>query len=399
MSIGRSAHQHAALAGMHVNGQGRKHGDHELVHSWDQAVTEFCHSLGDLETRCESPGAERPQLVDELHRQIRRVEEACRAIEHAWQGDPMRIADAQRVFRQRTEAFFERSYLMRRARHWPRGYPGDYETIEKTYEQQAYSTGLGGLLDEYFQQTTLARGIRYRRERMREILAEEMLSRQAPRVLNIGCGPCREVVELADTIQRSAAHFTCLDLDAEALVYSAERMLDAGIHQQVDFRQYNAVRLIDARRNIRTFGRFDIIYTIGLLDYLPDDLLVRLLQALFQTLTPHGVLVAVFKDADRYDTADYHWLVDWSAFLQRTAHDSWRLLALAGIPRDQVIVQRSQDDVMIFYRVLQSKERDSRPLLAGPHSRIKDHPIEPIRRHPAERPASTHATAPPSHLP
>ena len=153
---------------------------------------------------------------------------------------------------------------------------------------------------------------------MREILAEEMRARRAARILNIGCGPCRELVELAPVIRETGTQFTCVDFDTEALVYSANRMLACGLQDHVEFRQYNALRMINAERNIREFGRFDVIYTIGLLDYLTDDVLVRMIKSLYDTLQPGGIFIAVFKDCDRYDTIDYHWLVDWSGFLQRT---------------------------------------------------------------------------------
>ena len=135
-------------------------------------------------------------------------------------------------------------------------------------------------------------------------------------------------------------------------LYSARRVLSCGLQDHVEFRQYNALRMVNAERNIREFGHFDVIYTIGLLDYLTDDVLVRLIKSLYDTLHPGGVFIAVFKDCDRYDTIDYHWLVDWSGFLQRTRHDSWHLIETAGIPQDAVTIQRSQDDVMIFYRIL-----------------------------------------------
>jgi extracellular factor (EF) 3-hydroxypalmitic acid methyl ester biosynthesis protein len=384
-----NGHRHAAMPAMHARDPAARENDTEVTRAWREAVAMFNGVLERLDTRCGASDADVDALSRELETQIHRVEDACREIEQSLGNDPEALARKQREFRRETDRFFARSYLMHRARNWPRGYPGDYEIIERTYESQALSDGIGGLLDRYFQQTTLARAIRYRRERMREILAEEMRSRRAPRVLNIGCGSCREVVELAPVIQQTGARFTCVDLDAEALVFSAGRAREAGIQGHVTFRQYNALRMVKADRNIREFGRFDIIYTIGLLDYLNDDVLICMLQSLYQTLHPQGVLVAVFKDADRYDTADYHWLVDWSAFRQRTGQDSWRLLDRAGIPADRVVVQRSQDDVMIFYRVLRTRDTGGHNVPPEPHHRRTER-IDPPPRHPTERPASVH---------
>jgi hypothetical protein len=130
--------------------------------------------------------------------------------------------------------------------------------------------------------------------------------------------------------------------------------------------------MVNARKNVSEFGRFDIIYTIGLLDYLSDEILVRLIRSLYATLHPGGVLIAVFKDCDQYDTEDYHWLVDWTGFLQRTAEESRRLLDKAGIPSDAVNIQRTIDRVMIFYRATQTADTTAPSSLQGPHDRRQD---------------------------
>ncbi|MHB8971642.1 MAG: class I SAM-dependent methyltransferase [Pirellulaceae bacterium] len=368
---------------MHARVEAATVGDVSVESQLDSAVAEFNQSAKSIEERCQVPDANLNRLSEELATQLRKVELHCRVIEQLLGDDPVALREKQSEFRRRTAALFAKSFFMQRARSWPQGYPGDYEIIEKAYNNQPLSDGLGQLLDRYFLSTTLANGIRYRRTLMREILTEEMRRRPAARILNIGCGPCREVVELAPVIQETNARFTCVDFDAEALVYSAGRARECGLQEYVTFRQYNALRMINVERNVREFGRFDVIYAIGLLDYLTDEVLVRLIRSLYDTLQAGGVLVAVFKDSDRYDTSDYHWLVDWTGFLQRTRHDSWRLLEAAGIPQDAVNIQRSQDDVMIFYRVQRPADVTRAPYVPSPHNR-RDQVIEPAPRVPAQ---------------
>ncbi len=341
----------------------------------DQAIEHLNQSLAQMSLDCTHGQADtqQQQLLLELTTQLRRVEQVCRTWEQSAGTDQDALRRKQQEFRRRTDPYFAHSYLMNRARTWPRGYPGDYEIIETAYNNQPVSAGIGHLLDQYFLSTTLAQGIRRRREQMRETLQRELLSRHNPRVLNIGCGPCREVLELADTILQSNAHFTNIDFDTDALLFSAQRLRAAGLDNHMAFRQYNAIRMVNAQKNVREFGQFDIIYTIGLLDYLTDEILVRLLRALFATLRSGGVLIAVFKDCDYYDTPDYHWLVDWSGFLQRTATHSRDLLSKAGIPDEAVTMQRTSDHVMIFYCVLKSVDTTTPPpLLQGPHDRRQE---------------------------
>jgi SAM-dependent methyltransferase len=376
-------HIHDAIAGMHVQLRGVAGRRETLDAQLDAAIADFNEAVKGLEAQCDQPDADLTRLAADLKDQLQRVEAICQAWEYEAGQDREQIQGKQAEFRRRTDESFAKSFFMHRARTWPRGYPGDFEIIDRAYDNQPLSTGLGYLFDLYFLSTTLAHGIRYRRALMREILADTMRERHGSRILNIGCGPCREIMELAPLILETHARFVCLDHDQAALDYSAARLAECGLETHVELRHYNALRMVNAERTIREFGSFDIIYTIGLLDYLSDDVLVRLIQALHLVLRPGGELIAVFKDCDRYDTTDYHWLVNWTGFLQRTRQDSWRLIEAAGIPRDAVTIQRSQDDVMIFYRVLRRTAVAEHASPNLPRDR-RDQVIEPIA-HPSGR--------------
>ena len=51
-----------------------------------------------------------------------------------------------------------------------------------------------------------------------------MRKREKPSVLNIACGSCREVFTLARDIEESGSRFTCIDIDNDALSFSANRL-------------------------------------------------------------------------------------------------------------------------------------------------------------------------------
>ena len=93
----------------------------------------------------------------------------------------------------------------------------------------------------------------------------------------------------------------------------------------------------------------DVIYSIGFFDYLPDDFLVKLLNSLYTMLNPGGKLIASFKDANRYRSDIFHWLVDWDGFLQRTESDFERVLRDAGIPDNAVSMTRVDSGTIVFY--------------------------------------------------
>lgn len=313
----------------------------------EKAVDGLNRKLADIEFNYndESPDT----LVREVSAAIHAVFDVCRGFERAVGENTELIKRTQMEFRQKTDPDFSKSNLMNHARTWPQGYAGDYKIIEKVYRDTPLSEGVGYLLDKYFLSTELAVAVRERLVAMRDILSRELSNKEKPDVLNIGCGSCREIFELASEIQRSGASVTCLDFDSDALNFAAGRLSYSGILARIELRKYNALRMVSSEKNMKEFGTQDIIYSIGLLDYLEDQVNVRLMRALYTLLKPGGKLIAVFKDAERYGTQDYHWLVDWSMFYQRSARESRNLIEKAEIPASSVRVQRDASGVIIFY--------------------------------------------------
>ena len=317
----------------------------------DIAIDRFCERMAYISTRSVERGANPDELLIVLTKAIMDLERESVEFERQVNYDPSAIKEIRTHLRKRTEQIFAESYF-HHARVWPQGYPGDYKMIEFLYRNAPISQGVGHYLDRYFLATTLSTAVRERKETLRALIKAELDARSEPRVLDIACGSCREVFELAPEIIRSGAHIACLDLDADALAFSANRMKHAGIpDEQLDFRQYNALRMVSHERNVREFGMQDVIYSVGFFDYLDDAVLVRLLSSLERLLLPGGVLIASFKDSRAYRSFDTSWLLDWDAFYRRRVEDMWTLLDNAGFDRDRITTRREPSGVILFFSV------------------------------------------------
>jgi hypothetical protein len=66
-------------------------------------------------------------------------------------------------------------------------------------------------------------------------------------------------------------------------------------------------------------------------------------------LNPGGKLIASFKDANRYRHEDYHWIVDWDGFLQRTEKDFLNIFSDAEIPFPAITEMREESGAIVFY--------------------------------------------------
>ena len=166
--------------------------------------------------------------------------------------------------------------------------------------------------------------------------------------MNVACGPCREYFVGLDYPANHNVNILCIDSDAEALDHVRSRLNVADIRAQVCCVNYNALRMRNAQKNLKHFGAQDIIYSIGLLDYVPDRFLVPIIRGLRDSLLPGGRLYVAFKDANRYDKSEYQWFVDWF-FYQRTEAECRALMKQAGCDGDTLDVTRDATSVIMNF--------------------------------------------------
>jgi hypothetical protein len=165
-----------------------------------------------------------------------------------------------------------------RAFERPRGYAGDAELIDFIYDQTA-PPGTDAVGIRLFDVTTnfpVAGAIRQRMEIARQMVAEAAPS--GARICSLACGHFREGDELSG---KELANITAVDQDALSLA-------------RIEHRHGSAVNLVE--RNVLGFLRdtasrgqtFDLIYTLGLTDYLDDRSLALLLKLAQRCLAPGG---------------------------------------------------------------------------------------------------------------
>jgi SAM-dependent methyltransferase len=315
----------------------------------EATTDQYMDALRDIERRSSNPDIDPDSIYQELTVLNDSMLQVCEQFERLV-NDKTAIKAAQVAFRDKTDPIFSKSYGVNRARTWPQGYQGDYKTLELAYRNTPMSEGIGYYLDKYMLSTTIAVGVKERIRKLAELLKTELINRQSPMVLDIACGSCREMNDIIPEIEKSNAHFKCIDFDSDALNFALDRLSNAGLStDKAEFIQYNALRLFDYETAMSAFGKQDIIYSVGYFDYLADDFLVKMLSTLYQLLKPGGKLIAAFKDVNRYRPQAFHWLVDWDGFLQRTQDDFERLLHQAKIPDNALSMTRVKSGSIIFY--------------------------------------------------
>jgi SAM-dependent methyltransferase len=346
-------------------------------------VADFIQTLQSLSQRIDPQAT--PQFDDyyeEFLKSVDRCLASCKQMDALLAEDARQLAAARHRFQEAIRPWFDQSAFMRHALAKPRGYAGDYEMLIAIYEGQPRSRGLGGYLDLYFLNTELGRAVPARLRGVKHFLMTEAARRGgAISVLDIACGPAREFYEGFELPADCRMTVTCLDHDDAALDYVRTQVAPrAPYNLALEFVKHNALKMMSGSVNRRVFGEPDIIYSVGLCDYIPDQIMIRLLRGWHETVAAGGVIYVAFKDCLRYNSAPYQWLVDWH-FFQRTESDCLRLFAQAGYHVEDMEMVRDDDLGTIMNFISRAPAAPQHRLdraaeVAAPRSQSASDPVE-----------------------
>ena len=315
---------------------------------FSQDVEEFKKALAAIEAQADpDDDPESDDLLEKLTAAIHHSREACKAVECELTSEELKRA--QERFRQEIAPWFDQSWFMQRAKLKPRGYPGDFETLTGIYEQLPKSKGFGRYLDRYFLKSDLARAVRGRLDGIQTFLIRETLHRaKRVSILDVASGPGREYA-VGFLSAKPGIALKCVDTDDQALEYLRTH-IDPNLQDSVELScfRYNALKMSSAKANLATFGECDIIYSVGLCDYIPDRYLLRILEGWRESVSPDGIVYVAFKDSTQYVAAEYQWHVDWF-FYERTEADCRELFARAGYDADRLQMFRDETGIIMNF--------------------------------------------------
>ena len=176
----------------------------------------------------------------------------------------------------------------------PRGYAGDYLAIHKIYQNQPGGTGrLGPVVDRMFLNTPPSRAVRNRRVLLAGEILHTVHTRPSNpvRVMCMASGPASEVFDAFASLEdRTRLKVTLLDIDLQALAFVDDIRGRQKLANQITLVNENLIALYLGRGKVKVEQQ-DMIYSIGLVDYLNDKLVGKLLQYAFENLLPGGRVV------------------------------------------------------------------------------------------------------------
>ena len=223
-----------------------------------------------------------------------------------------------------------RSVFVKRLQDWPRGYPGDFETIEYICDLENKSTygKIEYYIEEYALNSAMAQQHRNKLQHQAETILDTLLNTDIPqKILSVGCGGCRDILKIEKYIRDIQCDIVLHDIDSDALELSRERLknLSGNVHTV-------SGNFLHSLRKVEKLGPFDLILSGGFFDYLTDKHISFFLKkTLEKLLNKEGLLFfANIKDDNPFKVWQ-EYLADWE-LIYRNEDNIIDLLITAGFP-------------------------------------------------------------------
>lgn len=263
---------------------------------------------------------------------------------------------------------FATSSFMRRCQEWPRGYAGDFETIEYLAAGRNHSVpgSLGWHFEEILLQSAIVKQhLNKLRLQSLEIVRAVTRNRSA-RVFSMACGGCLDWVPVVPSLKDFAGDIVLNDHEPAALELAERRLRLATT--QYRLAPGNVLRV--AKRLV-SGARFDLVVAGGLFDYLPDRAIVFLLRVIFHDLlAPGGVLLFTNIAEGNPARALMEHGANWT-LIERSEEQIRELCRDAGIARSSLSLERDPTGLTLIVRVVRVVSRTGRRFPVGLHNGLE----------------------------
>ena len=222
-----------------------------------------------------------------------------------------------------------------RAYNKPLGYAGDYMLMELIYRQRdAVDSLYSKIVNRLCCRLTAAKAVVARVDLLTSILEEEVARKKEGKVRigSMACGPAEEIQRLFQrgNVSNSEVDVALIDQDREALSYCSRRMLKVedsvkqNISSSIGYFHTSVKTMVSNPKEVDSLlGKFDVLYTVGLFDYLAAPAARAMIKSLSRFLSDKGVLI-VGNFAPHDGQAFMEHILDWR-LLYRTPEQLLKL--------------------------------------------------------------------------
>jgi extracellular factor (EF) 3-hydroxypalmitic acid methyl ester biosynthesis protein len=250
----------------------------------------------------------------------------------------------------RSAPFFQRTY------DWPRGYAGDFETVEYLCFPQQFCTSGQSFADVVHDYVLTSQATQQHRNKIVKqalmVLETAVGSDAGTRILSAACGGCPDLRMVLPMLRGYPGTFVLVDTDADALSYARGEL--GPLAEKCEFVHQNAMRYV--RQAAQRGEKFDLVYAGGLFDYLTDDKVSFIVRTAWeQLLKPGGRLLFTNLAREHLHRYTIEYGTQWQLIL-RSEQSVLDLCGRLGIDASRITIERDSTGVTLLVEL--RRERD-----------------------------------------
>jgi extracellular factor (EF) 3-hydroxypalmitic acid methyl ester biosynthesis protein len=265
----------------------------------------------------------------------------------------------QEFVRQHWHKLFLGSPFGHRTYHKPIGYAGDYEMMNMIHRNQPegrtlYEKLIQLLLVSQWPAKSVRNRIAHLGENILNETARVARDGKIARILNVGCGPAREIQDFLKKTQLSnQADFTLIDFNEETLLHAGQKLVEAkrqfSRQTQIRTQQISVYELLKrTQRHGSGTEKFDLIYCGGLFDYLAPDTCRALMELWYDSLSPGGLMLIANMNDSKPFRHFIEFILDWQ-LIYRNSAEIFSLVP--GRCRETTVVTAEPTSVNLFLHI------------------------------------------------
>ena len=222
----------------------------------------------------------------------------------------------------------------------PYGYAGDFEMIDKIYTRKVADDNKLKKWDYFFHAQAACNAVRNRKDYFKQLIKSKANDIE---ILNLGSGPCRDIMEYMEENPNSEIKVDCIEIDERAIEYGRKIIKNDTITQKnINFINKNVFRFL-------TDKEYDLIWSAGLFDYFTDKVFIRILQRFLNNIKTGGELV-IGNFHPKNPSKPYMEFGSW--FLNhRTEEELISLANACGIDNSYIEIKKESEGVNLFLHI------------------------------------------------
>jgi hypothetical protein len=312
-----------------------------------QVVKDFQATMEASQTALEGASPDEEAIKQQVLEACQKFQDAL--LETVNQNPEIDAAIGAFAFRE-TFRYFMLSSMFDRAYTKPRGYAGDYETMEMIYENAPKGeNALGVFVDQWVLDKRMARAVRNRRKLLTKAIADTYAqwdSDQYMPVTSLASGSAREVFDVFSRVDKPKIKLTCTDIDPDVHTFAGAVAAEVGAVENTVFLQDNILKVIRGGGK-SVLPRQQLIYAVGLVDYLRDRQVVTMLNWAYEHLLPGGKIIIGQFHPSSPDKPFMDHILDWSLYY-RSEDEMRALFARSKFGEADVEIEFEEGGVQMF---------------------------------------------------